>query len=68
MNAVKMSSVEEKIYRFIGDAGSVTPSSLYAHVGVVYFPAEAWLRREASRGFLYEDGTGHFMVSCPIAA
>ncbi len=68
MNAVKMSKVEEKIYSMIGDAGAVTAKTLYRQVGVMFFPAEAWLRRETERGFLYEDGAGRYSVCCPIAA
>ena len=68
MKTVKLSTIEESIYKFIGEVGSVTPGTLYGHLGVTFFPAEAWLRREVERGYLYENGEGRYSVSCPIAA
>jgi hypothetical protein len=63
-----LSRIEENIFRFIADAGEVTPGDVSSHLGVVFFPADAWLRKEADRGYLYAAEDGRYRTSCPIAA
>jgi hypothetical protein len=59
-----MTSVQERIYSFIGDAGAVTPRELVVFLGEEDFRADVWLRGQMDLGYLHRDEFGRYGTSC----